>query len=66
MENSTRFVVHGLCGAFLAALVAIVALFAGDGVSWPFVAICAAAGLVIAGVIGKRGLQFLADVLQHV
>ena len=55
--------VHGSCGAFLAALVAMSAHFWWTDINWWVVAIVAAFGFLLAWFVGEEAIEFLKSVL---
>ena len=62
MNRNIVFIVHGSCGAFLAALIALSTLVWFDQINWIFVAISAAFGFLLAGFLGERGLEWLKEI----
>jgi hypothetical protein len=59
VERVTDFLLDGSCGAFLAAIVAISALWFWHDINWIFVAIAAAFGFLLAGFQGRQALSWL-------
>ena len=57
-----QFLVHGSCGAFLAALSAISVQFWWTDVNWLVVGICAVFGFLLAGFVGDEAIEFLKQV----
>ena len=62
MNRTIAFIVHGSCGAFLGALIALSTLFWFDQINWIFVAIAATFGFLLAGFLGERGLEWLKEI----
>ena len=55
--------VHGSCGAFLAALSGAAVQFWLSDIHWWFVGLCAAFGFVLAWFVGDDAIEFLKSVL---
>jgi hypothetical protein len=51
--------VHGLCGAFLAALAAKSVQFLWTDINWWVVGVCAAFGFLLAWFVGEQAIEFL-------
>jgi hypothetical protein len=66
MDNQERSIgqrlVHGSCGAFLAALSALAIQFWWTGIIWWVVGICAVFGFVLAWFVGEEAIEFLKSV----
>jgi hypothetical protein len=66
MENQERThgqrLVHGSCGAFLAALSALAIQFWWTGIIWWVVGICAVFGFLLAWFVGEEAIEFLKSV----
>jgi hypothetical protein len=54
--------VHGSCGAFLAALAAISVQFWWTHINWWVVGICSVFGFVLAWFVGEESIDFLKSV----
>jgi hypothetical protein len=54
--------VHGSCGAFLAALAAMSIMFWVAEINWWVVGLCAVFGFVLAWFVGEEAIEFLASV----
>jgi hypothetical protein len=54
--------VHGSCGAFLAALSAISVQFWWTDVNWWVVGVCALFGFLLAWFVGEEAIEFLKSV----
>jgi len=54
--------VHGSCGAFLAALAAISVQFWWTDINWWVVGICAVFGFLLAWLVGEEAVEFLKSV----
>jgi hypothetical protein len=62
-ERSTgQRLVHGSCGAFLAALSAIAVQFWVAEVHWWLVGVCAVFGFLLAWFVGEEAIEFLKSV----
>ena len=61
-ETGQRLV-HGACGAFLAALSAISILLFTD-IHWWVVGVCAAFGFLLGWFVGEEAIEFLKSVFR--
>jgi hypothetical protein len=61
-RSSGQRLVHGSCGAFLAALSAMAVQFWWTDINWWVVGICALFGFVLAWFVGDEAIEFLTSV----
>jgi hypothetical protein len=62
-RDTGQRLVHGLCGAFLAALLAMAVHFWWTDINWSVVAIFAAFGFLLAWFMGDEAIELLKSVL---
>ena len=62
MQRSTEFIIHGICGAVLAGLIAVSILWWLDSSAWLIAAIASASGFFFAGFYGEDAVEWLKDI----
>jgi hypothetical protein len=58
-RNFSERLVHGSCGAFLAALSAAAVSFWWTDINWWFVGLCAVFGFLLGWFVGEEAIDFL-------
>ena len=66
MDSFAQRVVYGIFGAFLGALIAVLALFYVYEISWLFVGMSAAACFIVAFFIGEKAVLWLKEILSDI
>ena len=62
-RSAGQCLVHGSCGAFLAALSAIAVQFWWTDIHWWVVGVCAIFGFLLGWFVGEEAIEFFKSVL---
>lgn len=64
MGNFGKRFIYGMFGAFLGAIIALLALFWFDQINWTFIAISAAICFVVSFFLGKEAIEILKELAK--
>ena len=62
MPRLVEFLIHGVCGAALAALIALSILWYFDSSSWIVVSIASGCGFLLGGFGGESTIEWLKEI----
>ena len=64
MDSFGKRFMYGMFGAFLGAIIALLALFWFDQINWTFVSISAAVCFVVSFFLGKEAIEVLKEIAK--
>jgi predicted CDP-diglyceride synthetase/phosphatidate cytidylyltransferase len=59
MDRTVEFILHGVCGAVFAAVIAVGLLWWLTDINWLIIAIAAVAGFLVAGFFGEPAFEWM-------